>query len=91
MKKYVCKFATLVEKLINTVDKKEENQIIVDDIENNRYKISKEYKFDKDVIKHKHSSDLDDAVKIILEINKVLTSNKVNNDNNLIKLCKKIL
>ena len=84
---YVCKFVTLVEKLINTVDKKEENQIIIDDIENNRYKISKEYKFDKDVIKH--SGDLYDAVKIILEINKVLTSNKVNNDNNLIKLYKK--
>ena len=81
-------FAALVDKLINTVDKKE-NQIIVDDIENNRSKFSKEYKFDKDVIKH--SGDLDDAVKIILEINKVLTSNKVNNDNNLIKLYKKIL
>ena len=88
-KTYACKFATLVEKLINTVDKKEENQIIIDDIENNRSKISKEYKFDKDVIKH--SGDLDDAVKIILEINKVLTSNKVNNDNNLIKLYKNIL
>ena len=27
-------FAALVEKLINTVDKKEENQIIIDDMEN---------------------------------------------------------
>ena len=50
----------------------------MDDIENNRSKISKEYKFDKDVIKH--SGDLDDAVKIILEINKVLISGKVNDD-----------
>ena len=34
----------------------------------------------------KHSSDLSDAVKIILEINEALTSNKVNNGNSLIKL-----
>ena len=32
------KFAVLVDKLINTIDKKE-NQIIIDDIENNRDKI----------------------------------------------------
>ena len=51
----------------------------MDDIENNRSKISKEYKFDKDVIKH--SGDLNDAVKIILEINEVLTSSKVDDDN----------
>ena len=42
-------FATLVEKLINTVDK-EENQTIVDDIENNKDKIYEEYKFDKAVL-----------------------------------------
>ena len=70
-------FATLVEKLINTVDK-EENQTIVDDIKNNKDKIYKEYEFDKDVIKH--SSDLIDAVKITLEINKALKSDKANND-----------
>ena len=67
-----------MEKLINTIDKKEENQIIIDNIENNKSKFSKEYKFDKDVIKH--SGDLDDAVKIILEINKVLISGKVDDD-----------
>ena len=39
-----CKFATLVEKLINTVDKKEENQTIIDDIKNNRNKIFNEYR-----------------------------------------------
>ena len=71
-------FVELVEKLINTVDKKEENQAIVGDIENNRDKISREYKFGKAVIKQ--SGDLIDAVKIILEINEVLTSDKVNND-----------
>ena len=70
-------FATLVEKLINTVDK-EENQTIVDDIKNNKDKISREYKFDEAVIKH--SGDLIDAVKIILEINELLKSDKVNND-----------
>ena len=62
-------FVELVEKLINTVDK-EENQIIIDDIKNNNEKTFKEYKFDKDVIKH--SGDLIDAVKIIFKINKVL-------------------
>ena len=71
------KFAVLVEKLINTVDK-EENQTIVDDIKNNKDKISREYKFDEAVIKH--SGDLIDAVKIILEINELLKSDKVNND-----------
>ena len=71
------KFAALVDKLINTIDK-EENQTIVDDIENNKDKIFGEYKFDKAVIKQ--SGDLIDAVKIILEINELLKSDKVNND-----------
>ena len=44
-------FVELVEKLINTVHKEEENQTIVDNIKNNRHKISREYKFDKAVIK----------------------------------------
>ena len=72
------KFAELVERLINTVDKKEENQTIVVDIENDKDKIYEEYKFDEAVIKH--SGDLLDAVKIILEINESLKSDKVNND-----------
>ena len=72
-------FVELVEKLIiNTVDKKEKNQAIVDDIENNKDKIYEEYKFDESIIKH--SGDLIDACEIILEINELLTSNKVNND-----------
>ena len=71
-------FVELVENLINTADKKEENQEIVDDIENNIDKVSREYKFDKAVIKQ--SGDLIDVVKIILETNEVLTSDKVNND-----------
>ena len=73
-------FVELVEKLINTVDKKEENQIIIDGIKNNRDKIYNEYKNDKSVIEQ--SGDLSDAVKLILEINEILTSNKVNNNNN---------
>ena len=60
-------FAALVEKLINTVDKKEENQIIIEDIKNNRDKISTKYRYDADVIRE--SADLLDAVEIILEIN----------------------
>ena len=70
-------FAALVDKLIDT-KKIEENQTIVNNIENNKDKIFGEYKFDKAVIKQ--SGDLIDAVKIILEINEVLTSDKVNND-----------
>ena len=69
-------FVALVEKLINTVDKKE-NQTIVD-IKNNKDKIYREYKFEEDVVKH--SGDLSDAVKIILEINQALKSNKVKNN-----------
>ena len=64
------------------MDKKEENQIIFDDIKNNRDKISTKYRNDKSVIRH--SADLLDAVKIILEINEALNPDKVNND--LIKL-----
>ena len=70
-------FGALVDKVINTIDK-EKNQKIVDDIENNKDNISREYKFDKAVIKQ--SGDLIDAVKIILEINEILKSDKVNND-----------
>ena len=72
-----CKFATLVDKLINTTSK-EENQIIIDDIENNSRKIYEEYRLDDSIVKQR--GNLDDAVKIILEINKVLTSDKFNND-----------
>ena len=42
-------FAALVDKLINTIDK-EENQIIVDDIENNKGKIFEQDKYSKFVI-----------------------------------------
>ena len=63
-------FAALVEKLINTVDKKEENQIIIDDIKKNRSKIFKEYSLDKNI--NIHAGDLDDPAKIILKINEVL-------------------
>ena len=75
---FVCKFATLVKKTINTVDKKEENQIIIDDVKNNRDEISSKYANDISVIRH--SGDLLDAVKIILEINEALNPDKVNND-----------
>ena len=73
------KFTILAEKLINTVDKKEENQII-DDIKSNNDKISTNYRYDTDVIRQ--SADLLDAVEIILEINEILKSDKVNNNNN---------
>ena len=71
------KFAALVDKLINTIDK-EENQTIVDDIENNKDKIYEEYKFDESIFKQR--GNLHDAVKIILEINELLTLDEDNND-----------
>ena len=73
-------FAELVEKLINAVDKKKENQTIINDIENNRDKIF-EQKYSQFVIQPVYKrGDLKDAVKIILEINELLKSDKVNND-----------
>ena len=73
-------FAELVEKLINTVDKKEENQIIIDDIENDSNKIYQQ-KYSQFVIQPAHKrGHLIDAVKIILEINELSKSDKVNND-----------
>ena len=72
-------FAALVDKLINTIDK-EENQIIIDDIENNSSKII-EQEYSQFVIQPAYKrGDLQDAVKIILEINELLKSDKVNND-----------
>ena len=73
-KVYNCDFIVLGKKLINTVDKKEENQIIIDDIKNNRSKIFKEYSLLKDIDKNRniHAGNLDDAAKIILKINEVL-------------------
>ena len=73
-------FAELVEKLINTVGKKEENQIIIDDIQNNSSKII-EQKYSQFVIQPAcKRGDLKDAVEITLEINELLKSDEDNND-----------
>ena len=73
-------FAALVDKLINTTGK-EENQIIVDDIENNKGKIFEQDKYSKFVIQPAYErGDLSDAVKIILEINELLALNEDNDD-----------
>ena len=72
-------FAALVDKLINTSDK-EENQIIIDDIENKSNK-NFEQNYSQFLIQPAHRcGHLKDAVKIILEINELLKSGKVNND-----------
>ena len=65
---------------MNAVDKKEENQIIIEDIKNNSNKITEQV-YNKFVIQpaYKHGN-LKDAVKIILEINELVKSDKVNND-----------
>ena len=73
-------FVELVEKLINTVDKEEENQVIIDDIENNSKKITEQV-YSQFAIGPAHKrGDLIDPVKIILEIDELLKSDKVNND-----------
>ena len=72
-----CKFATLVDKLINTTSK-EENQTIIDNIENNKGKIYEKYKFDDFIFKQR--GNLHDAIKIILEINELLTLDEDNSD-----------
>ena len=73
-------FVALVDKLINAVDKKEEKQIVINDIKNNSDKII-EQKYSQFVIRQAHKrGDLKDAVKIILEINELLKSDEVNND-----------
>ena len=65
---------------MNTVDKNEENQIIIDDIKNNSNKTIEQV-YSQFVIQPAYKrGDLQDAVKIVLEINEVLTSDKVNND-----------
>ena len=63
----------LADKLINTTSK-EENQMLINDIEINRDKIFEQDKFSKFVIQptHKHGNLLD-MVKIILKFNEVLS------------------
>ena len=74
------KFAALVDKLIHTIDI-EKNQIIIDDIEIKKDKIFEQDEYNKFVIQQIHKrGDLCDAVKIILEINELLTLDEDNND-----------
>ena len=54
--------------------------MIIDDIKNNKDKISTKYKYDTDLITK--SGDLLDAVEIILEITEILKPDIVNNNNN---------
>ena len=62
----------LADKLINTTSK-EENQMLVNDIEINRDKIFEQDKYSKPVIQPPHKrSDLLDTVKVILEFNKTI-------------------
>ena len=73
------KFAELVDKLINTIDK-EENRTIIDNIENNSSKIITQ-EYSRFVIQPAYKrGDVKDSVKNILEISKLLKSDKVNND-----------
>ena len=63
----------LADKLINTTSK-EENQMLVNDIEINRDKIFEQDKFSKFVIQPTHKDgDLLDTVKVILRFNEVLS------------------
>ena len=69
------KFATLVDKLINTTSK-EENQMLINDIKKNKDKIFEQDEFNKFVIQASHNcGNLFDAVKIILEFNETAQLN----------------
>ena len=72
-------FAALVDKLINTIDK-EEKQITIEDIENNTEKTFEQDEYSKFVVQPAYKrGDFNDAVKIILEINELLTLDEDNN------------
>ena len=67
------KSVKLADKLINTTSK-EENQMLVNDIEINRDKIFEQDEYSKFVIKQAHKrGDLLDTVRVILRFNKVLS------------------
>ena len=73
-------FAALADKLINTT-KKEEKQILIKDIKENRDKIYEQDDFSNFVIKPGYKrGDLLDAVKIIINGNEVLSLDYYNND-----------
>ena len=66
-------FAALADTVINTIGK-EENKIIIYNIKNNRQKMFEPDEYSKSVIQPTHKrGDLNDAVKIILNFNEVLT------------------
>ena len=66
-------FAALVDKLMNTIGK-EENETIMDSIEKNKDKIYEQDEYSKFVIQATHKrGDLLDAIKIILNFNEVLS------------------
>ena len=63
----------LADKLLNTTSK-EENQMLINDIEINRDKIFEQDEFNKFVIKQAHKrGDLLDTVRVILRFNEVLS------------------
>ena len=63
----------LADKLINTTSK-EENQMLINDIEINRDKIFEQDEYSKFVIKQAHKrGDLLDTVRVILRFNEVLS------------------
>ena len=65
-------FVTLANKLINTISK-EENQMLINDIEKNRDKILEQNEYCKFVIEPAHKrGDLLDTAKIILEFNETI-------------------
>ena len=70
----------LADKLINTTNK-EENQIIIADIEKNKDKLYEQDDFNNFIIQPGYKRiDLLDAAKIILEFNEVLSLNDDDND-----------
>ena len=72
LKKFGLTSVELADKLINTTSK-EENQMLINDVEINRDKIFEQDKYSKPVIQPPHKrGDLLDTVKVILEFNKTI-------------------
>ena len=68
------KFATLVDKPINTTSK-EENQMFINDIKKNKDKIFEQDEFDKFIYQSSHKRvNVLDTVKVILQFNETIQS-----------------
>ena len=74
------KFETLANKLVNTTNK-EENQIIVDSIKKNKYKLYEKDKYDDFLIQSQQRANLAQVINFILDFNEEFNYENENEDN----------